>query len=60
MGDEFEVFHAFHEADAAQHELRAVFLNRLAADVEVGVLHRRHHFHEVTFAARIFVAESSI
>ena len=30
--------------DAAQHELRAIFLDDLAADVEVGVLHGGHHF----------------
>ena len=44
-GDEFKVFRALDEADAAQHKLRAVFLHDFAADIEVRVLHGGEHVH---------------
>ena len=44
-GDEFQILWAGDEADATQDELRAVFLHRLAADIEVRILDGGHHFH---------------
>jgi hypothetical protein len=44
--NQLEILDAADETEAAQHELRAVFLHHLAADVEVRVLDRRHHLHQ--------------
>ena len=44
--DQFQILRGGDQPHAAQHEFRAVFLDGLAADIEVGILHRGEHLHQ--------------